>query len=166
MAETVYVTVDKALVGLPPDCSEELCEAYPRKAHATDAGYDVSVFKVHQRHFASHVTVYDTGLRLRPHTDNVYFELVARSSLFKRGYMLVNNVGVIDNGYRGPILVALYKFNRDAPDLELPARVAQLIPRTMVPVAFVPDRETVSRQEKNKKKRPLSRGEGGFGSTD
>lgn len=138
-------------------------DGVPKRAHSTDAGYDVTVFNVEKKVTAS-VTRYGTGLRLRPHQKDIYFELVARSSLHKKGYMLVNNVGIIDNDYRGEVLVALYKFDKEAPDLELPARVAQLIPKQMVPVTFMdgdvggPARKRPHLEEK--------RGAGGFGSTD
>jgi dUTP pyrophosphatase len=36
------------------------------------------------------------------------YYLYARSSVSKRGIMLVNSVGVIDSGYRGPLMAAFY----------------------------------------------------------
>lgn len=125
----------------------------PSKGHASDSGYDVTVVAV-ARQLGNGVTLYDTGLSLAPQ-DGYYTELVARSSLMKSGYMLANGVGIIDNQYRGPLLVALYKFDAAAADLELPARVAQLIPRRII--SF--DVELVDELD------DTVRGDGGFGST-
>ena len=36
------------------------------------------------------------------------YYLYARSSVSKRGIMLVNSVGIIDSGYRGPLMAAFY----------------------------------------------------------
>ena len=77
------------------------------------------------------VAWFDTGIAVEP-PEGYYFELVGRSSISKSGYMLANNIGIIDDSYRGSILVALVKINPSAPDLELPCRLVQLIPRQLV----------------------------------
>ncbi len=69
--------------------------------------------------------------------------------------MLANSVGVIDQNYRGNIIVPLRKVDPSADDLTLPAKIAQIVPTqwfhmTMESVANVQGTE---------------RGEGGFGST-
>jgi dUTP pyrophosphatase len=61
-----------------------------------------------------------------------YFDVVPRSSIIKLGYLLANSVGVIDRSYRGEILVPLIKWDESAPDLELPQRVVQMVPRPVV----------------------------------
>lgn len=73
----------------------------------------------------------------------------------KLGYMLANGIGIIDNHYRGPLLVGLLKFDPTAADLELPLRVAQLIPRQIISldIQIVEDLDETQR------------GKGGFGST-
>lgn len=126
----------------------------PSKEHESDAGLDVTIVSVFKK-YSELVTLYSTGITLEPEV-GYHTELIARSSLMKKGYMLTNSVGIIDNTYRGLLLVALYKFDPDAPDIELPARVAQLIPRKTVQMKVVEVKE-VSETE---------RGEGGFGSTD
>jgi len=125
----------------------------PTKAHDSDSGYDITVLEVYKE-LSPNVKLYDTGIKIAP-KPGYYTELVGRSSLMKQGYMLANNVGIIDNTYRGPILVALYKFDPSLPDLELPMRVAQLIPRKIINMKFV----EVDNLDDTK------RGEGGFGST-
>jgi dUTP pyrophosphatase len=68
---------------------------------------------------------------------------------------MANSFGVIDRAYRGEILVPLIKLDPQAPDLELPCRIAQLIPRPIVHVEWV----LVDNLDETE------RGEGGFGST-
>jgi dUTP pyrophosphatase len=101
--------------------------------------------------------MYATGISVRP-PPGFYFDLVARSSLSKTGYMLANGIGIIDRDYTGEILVALRKIDKDAPDLVLPAKIVQLIPRRwydMIPVEA--PAEGLPKTD---------RGDGGFGSTD
>jgi dUTP pyrophosphatase len=69
--------------------------------------------------------------------------------------MLANSVGVIDRTYTGNVLVPLRKVDLRMPDLELPARVVQIIPR---PIVHVQWQQVDSFDE-------TARGEGGFGST-
>ena len=47
---------------------------------------------------------YETGYRLTP---SPYY-LYPRSSISKRGLMLTNSVGIIDCGYRGPLMASFY----------------------------------------------------------
>lgn len=137
----------------------------PARSYETDAGYDLTVIKVH-KDYGNGVVLYDTGVSIRPHNEGVYFDLVARSSLPKRGYMLANSIGIIDNGYRGNLMVQLYKFDPNAEDLELPARVAQLIPRKMQPVVFQVDQKRYAKKRRTTQKDKNVRGTGGFGSTE
>ena len=125
----------------------------PCKSHASDSGFDLWLIK-HLR-TEQGVAWYDTGIAVQP-PDGYYFELFGRSSIAKSGYMLANNVGIIDSAYRGTIQVALLKVNPDAPALTLPCRLVQIIPRQLVHLHPV---EVESLHW-------TSRGSGGFGSTD
>lgn len=127
----------------------------PVRAHASDSGFDLVLLEAAKT--VGDVTMYSTGISIRP-PDGFYFDLVSRSSLSKTGYMLANGVGIIDRDYTGEILVALRKVDKDAADLVLPAKIAQLIPRRWhdmvlieAPVEGLPGTD---------------RGDGGFGSTD
>ncbi|HMP28001.1 MAG TPA: hypothetical protein PKD85_00280 [Saprospiraceae bacterium] len=126
----------------------------PSKAHETDAGYDLTVLSVYKT-ISPHLKLYDTGIKVAPNTPMMYTEIYARSSLMKQGYMLANNVGIIDTDYRGPLLVALWKFDETCEDLKLPCKVAQLIPRLSIETDII----EVAELEETK------RGTGGFGST-
>jgi deoxyuridine 5'-triphosphate nucleotidohydrolase len=124
----------------------------PRKAHATDSGYDVWLLeKVKDE---NGMVMFDTGIAVKP-PHGYYFELVGRSSISKSGYIMANSVGIIDSSYRGSLKVALIKINKDIPDLELPCRLVQLIPRQFLHLEAVEVEELDTTE----------RGEGGFGSS-
>lgn len=125
----------------------------PKKAHASDSGYDVTIIDV-VKQLNTKTTLYGTGIKVTP-PHGYYFELVPRSSISKTGYILANNIGIIDRSYTGEIMVALTKINEDSPNIELPLKIAQLIPRQFI--HFFP-KIVDSTPE-------TSRGTGGFGST-
>lgn len=102
----------------------------PTKAHETDTGFDVSIIGIHKE-ITPNLILFRTGIRVAP-DEGYYMELVARSSLMKYGYMIANNIGIIDYSYRGEIFIAMYKFQETGNKLEFPMRVAQLIPRKIV----------------------------------
>jgi dUTP pyrophosphatase len=61
-----------------------------------------------------------------------YFDLVGRSSISKTGWMVANNIGIIDASYTGTVIVALVKIDPDAHEIELPCKLVQLIPRQLI----------------------------------
>lgn len=125
----------------------------PSKERASDSGYDLTILEP-VKSFGK-TTLYSTGIKVVPEF-GWYLDVVPRSSISKTGYMLANNVGIIDRTYTGEILVALIKVDDDAKDLELPCRIAQMIPRQIVNVDLV---EVDSFEE-------TSRNDGGFGSSN
>lgn len=124
----------------------------PSKGAPSDSGFDLTLVERSHRHGA--VEFFRTGIRVQP-AFGWYFDLVPRSSISKSGYMLANSVGVIDRGYTGEILVPLLKVDASAPDLQLPARMVQIIPRPVIAAELV---EVEEFEE-------TARGSGGFGST-
>jgi deoxyuridine 5'-triphosphate nucleotidohydrolase len=124
----------------------------PAKSSVTDSGFDLTL--IERAHSVGTVEFFRTGVKIQP-AFGWYFDLVPRSSISKSGYMLANGIGVIDRGYTGEIVVPLFKSNPDAPDLALPCRLVQIIPRPIVHVEIV---EVSSFDE-------TSRSTGGFGST-
>lgn len=109
--------------------SKDLEAKTPEKARGTDTGYDLYLIrKLKEEHG---VSFYDTGIHVCP-SPGYYFDLVGRSSISKTGYTLANNIGIIDHGYRGNIIVALRKCVDSAPELTLPIKLVQLIPRKIV----------------------------------
>ena len=128
----------------------------PIRMHSSDAGFDIAV--IEQTLQNKNIQVYRTGLCVGIPTSH-YLQIVPRSSLYKKGYLLANSVGIIDSGYSGEIFIVLYKFDETAPDLTLPSRIVQFIPRRQELVKFI---ETCEGQAPTQSG---NRGEGGFGST-
>jgi deoxyuridine 5'-triphosphate nucleotidohydrolase len=125
----------------------------PSKARVSDSGFDLTIIDV-VKSFHNKTTLYTTGIKVKP-SFGWYLDVVPRSSIIKTGYMLANNVGIIDRAYTGEIMIALIKVDESAPDIELPCRIAQMIPRRIAHVNF----EQVDDIEQT------LRNEGGFGST-
>jgi deoxyuridine 5'-triphosphate nucleotidohydrolase len=124
----------------------------PFKARASDSGFDLTL--IDRAHGHGPIQFYRTGVKIQP-AFGWYFDLVPRSSIVRAGYALANSVGVIDRTYVGEILVPLVKIDREAPELALPARIVQIVPR---PIVHVQWQEVDSLDA-------TARGEGGFGHT-
>jgi dUTP pyrophosphatase len=84
------------------------------------------------------------------------FWLLPRSSLSKTGLMMMNSVGVIDKGYRGELIAALWNTLDKEVRVEKGTRLVQVVSRDMASFSKVMLVDAL----------PVSlRGEGGFGST-
>lgn len=130
----------------------------PTKAHATDAGYDLTATRITQELDEARklILVYHTDLAVEIPIGYVGL-IFMRSSVSKTSLTLANAVGVIDSGYRGELILK-YKVTTDAlPRVYEPGeKVGQLV---LVP-CYMADTEFVSELSST------DRGEGGFGSTD
>ena len=126
----------------------------PSKGHPLDTGFDVTAIRVAKENFGPGVTLFGTGLIIRP-PDGYYIDMVARSSTCKLGWGIANHVGIIDAQYRGELCIPMFKLTPDAKELELPARIAQIIVRRLE-LADVEEVQNVGE---------TNRGAGGFGST-
>jgi dUTP pyrophosphatase len=101
----------------------------PTKAYSCDTGYDLTILDIVKDY--GRTKLYGTGIKIEP-PENIYFDIVPRSSISKTGYILANSVAVIDSSYRGELLIALTKIDNSKPDLTLPMRIAQLVPRNLL----------------------------------
>ena len=126
----------------------------PSKTNWSDVGFDLTVIKK-VKDFNSKSSLYDTGIKIQVDF-GYYAEIVPRSSISKTGYILSNNIGIIDNSYRGNLLIALTKIADDAIEIEYPFKCCQLIIRKQV----------YANIEEVKSLYSTKRNEGGFGSTD
>jgi dUTPase len=106
----------------------------PSKSRFSDTGYDLCIVEEKKR--IGRTIIYDTGVCVKP-SYGYYFDVVPRSSISKMGYFQTNSVGIIDCAYRGTIHVALTKMDDLVADLDLPCRIAQLIPRKLELVGMV-----------------------------
>ena len=124
----------------------------PERAHFSDTGFDVTAIDVLKSN--KNVTYYSTGIKAQP-PHGYYFELVPRSSISKTGYIMANNIGIIDQNYRGEIIIALMKIDESAEDIKLPYKICQLIPKQWFNMKLEVDK-TISETQRSC---------GGFGST-
>ena len=138
----------------------------PVKAHATDAGFDLTATSCNIDENGA--MVYGTGIAVE--IPDGYVGLVfPRSSICKKDMMLTNSVGVIDSGYRSEIKAKFkptdfFNYYDGSIIAESPIgdnmycigeRIAQLIIMPIPKIEFV-EAEELSDSD---------RGEGGFGST-
>lgn len=124
----------------------------PSKPNFSDSGFDLTI--IEKIKTKGDVDFYTTGLAIQPSL-GYYCHIYPRSSISKTGYMLANSVGVIDSSFVGELIVALRKVDKDADDIELPCRIAQLVPMR----CCYPDMIEVDSIEET------NRGSGGFGSS-
>lgn len=127
----------------------------PSKTRMSDAGYDLTIISIYKS-FSNKTKLYDTGIKLDI-PNGYYVEIVPRSSISKSGYILSNNIGIIDQGYKGNLYVALTKIDDEIPDLILPFKCCQLLIKKQIYANFI---------ETNKELEDSNRNIGGFGSTN
>ena len=128
----------------------------PHKAHASDAGLDLTLMAVAQKREG--IFFFDTGVSIEP-PEGYYTELVPRSSIYKQDFIMTNSLGIIDTDYRGILYMPMRYVGKgdglkEAQKL-IGTRVGQLILRKI---------EAFEVQEV-KTTKETHRGEGGFGST-
>lgn len=105
----------------------------PTRNNSSDSGYDLTLIGIEKT--IGNVTLFNTGVKVSPPL-GFYFDMVPRSSIIKSGYILANSVGIIDADYTGEIFVPLIKIDQSKPDLPLPNRLVQLIPRMWHDLTF------------------------------
>lgn len=125
----------------------------PYKERQSDSGFDLTLIKKIKN--IGNVELYDTGIKVQI-DKGYYLDLVPRSSIIKSGYIMANSIGIIDFEYTGNIKVPLIKVDKNKPDLILPMRLVQLIPRKIEHFDLV----EVKSFEKT------DRNDNGFGSTN
>lgn len=124
----------------------------PTKANPTDSGYDLTLLE--GKKLSDRITRYDTGIAIEV-PEGYYAEVFPRSSFSKSGYMMANSVGIIDNHYRGSILVTVIKVDENAPELQLPSKSFQ----------FILKQYSLSTIEEVDELSDTDRGDKGFGSS-
>lgn len=148
-------TTNHPICKIKKTCSEAII---PCKANASDVGYDLTIIQV-KKQINSKCTLYTTGISIDIE-HGWYTEIIPRSSIIKSGYMLANSVGVIENSYRGELMIALVKVDDDAEPIKLPFKCCQLVIRKQRYARMCEvDSETFDNNV-------TLRGEGGFGSTN
>lgn len=109
----------------------------PTKAHASDAGFDLTAVSVEYDH-ANDCIVYHTGLAFEIPKGNVGL-VYPRSSVYKKDLFMVNSTGVIDSGYRGEVLAKFKRIKagpRCSAVYDIGNRIAQLIIMPIPEITF------------------------------
>jgi dUTP pyrophosphatase len=95
------------------------------------------------------------GFKMELHDTNLFAMLFARSSLHKKSLIIPNGVGIIDNDYRGEVMMLLHNIsNTTDVIINWGERIGQLVIMPIIPVDI--NIGTVG---------TTKRGSGGFGST-
>lgn len=94
------------------------------------------------------------------------FMLAARSSLWKKWLIIADWVGIIDEDYRGEVLIPVYNYTNSSINISEGERVAQIVvldkkERGNIEIVKVTEEEYDNWAESN----PTERWDGGFGST-
>ena len=82
----------------------------PVRAHDSDTGYDLKMIAL--KTIVGDTMFFSTGISIQP-PEGHYFEVVPRSSISKFPFALANSVGIIDEHYRGEILVPIRVYYAD-----------------------------------------------------
>lgn len=125
-----------------------------------DAGFDL--FFAEQQEFTQETKLVGLGCKAavfrdgKPHA----FWLVPRSSIYKTSLRQANSLGIIDAGYRGPLMAACdYRPNGTTGSYPAGTRLFQVVSGDMSPWIHVHITDELPTRVTN-------RGEGGFGSTN
>jgi len=127
----------------------------PTKAHKSDSGYDLTIIK-EIKIIDDYTRLYGTGLKFEIPT-GYYLEVFPRSSISKLQLSLANSVGIIDEQYRGELLVPLRRIDKSVSWPKLPLKICQFIMKKKVSYEI---------KEVSKFLSATERGENGFGSSD
>lgn len=130
----------------------------PQRQHYNDAGFDLST-KTSVIIYPGETFFVPTGYcpDKQDIPDGSVGLVFARSSLSKKGLILANGVGVIDAGYEGEVMVALWNTSKDTPVvLDEYERIAQIVIVKLDTMSFLYIEPPVQASE---------RGKDGFGST-
>jgi dUTP pyrophosphatase len=122
----------------------------PENTSEENSGYDLFAHKVED--CGTFIKVY-SGIAIAPESTH-YFLLAPRSSVYKKGLIMHNSIGVIDTNYRGEIIGIFHKTSNYQEVLP-GERVMQLIAQELIPCEFQ-EVEALGETE---------RGSGGFGSS-
>lgn len=125
----------------------------PTRAHATDAGWDLTAAWV-EEDLKRNIVTYHTDIAVGL-PEGCFALLCPRSSVYKHQIQLVNGLGIIDQDYHGELI---FKYRIVQPHISrysVGERVGQLV---VVPMPML-EAEEVEELEKT------DRNVGGFGST-
>ena len=103
----------------------------PKRAKEGDVGYDLSSVNV-RTIFPHTIDVIHTGIAIKL-PDNTEAQIRTRSGLGKKGIIVANSPGTIDNAYTGEICVLLHNTSNEIFYVEKGDRIAQMLITTKLP---------------------------------
>ena len=132
----------------------------PQQATDRDSGYDLVAVEDGKDVFDGDnylYTEYNTGISIAPPL-GYHTEIIPRSSITKKNLILKNSFGLIDNGYRGPLMFRFHKTGDiNTTNIYYKGdKIGQILIRKTIHMPFVFVDELGD----------TARGDGGFGSTD
>jgi len=125
----------------------------PKKAHESDSGYDLVATSRTTDKYGN--IVYGTGLAIQVE-EGYESQIYPRSSISKKKLHLVNSIGLIDQNYRGELLLKFKPTTSGVGVYEEGDKIAQLVFKKRLDVELV---EVEDLDE-------TDRGSGAFGSSD
>ena len=133
------------------------------KAHDSDTGYDLTCVGYTLK--GTRRAMLDLGVSVEP-PEGYYFELVPRSSISKTEFVQHNGVGIIDQDYRGPIMMPVLLWGVTASEEVLHHLVKNYFMNGKPCAQMVLKKKEDMKIEFVNDLSNTTRGEGGFGSTD
>ena len=112
----------------------------PLHTSVDDIGYDVTLLNREENRAEDvygDVNNFLTGISL-PHNQLYYYEISAKQSLHRMGYMLPSG-RIMIKATNGELVIPLYKF-KDVEDIELPFAAVQIIPKAYEPTYIIGER--------------------------
>jgi dUTP pyrophosphatase len=167
MRLNVYIANDPELKGKYIEHAQKHNNKIVGEPHFYDSGFDVLLSEANKTFCSDGVNKVDFQIRCCAQVfscdninDNFYtgFYIYPRSSLSKTPLRLANCTGIIDAGYRGPI-IGMFDCLRETFSPALYDRLIQICAPNLMPI-FVNVVDSLADLGPN-----TSRGEGGFGST-
>ena len=142
--------------------TEEINQLYTNHTtfHEGDSGLDL-FFTENININPKETKLISLGIRCEAYPDknkdrNISYYLYPRSSISKTPLRMSNSVGIIDAGYRGPLMVSIDNISDDMYEIKQGQRLFQLCSPTLEAISF----------ELTDVLSETTRGEGGFGSTN
>lgn len=123
----------------------------PCKSDPLAAGIDLFVYGIIQH--PNYIKI-STGIAIQPEK-GIYCTIHPRSSIYKRGLIMYNSTGIIDNNYTGELIGFFLKTPDFKDDIQIGDRLMQLIPHVQIDPVI----QIVNNLDETE------RGSGGFGST-
>lgn len=166
-----FVDMNEVSIYMTPGCEDLI----PTKAHEDDAGFDL------QAAVTTHLEPYQcalvptgvhvimkpkyvgmTGTPYCVHKYNMCADVRSRSGMaLKRGLIVLNSPGTIDQSYRGEIGVIMFNTTNKPQDITRGERIAQLV-FLYTPIVNL---NQIDQETFNNTEAVSDRGSGGFGST-